>query len=66
MDRKNGTSLSRSHKIASASDDGDRVLLDRSGFFVARKKNVGHEQVVQLGLCEGRNGGRSAMAFEFD
>lgn len=65
--RKSRTSLGRSHEIAAGGlNDGDGVLLDGGGLLVAREENVGHEQLVQLGLLEGRDGGRSALALELN
>lgn len=61
-----GTSLSRSHEIAAASNDGDGVLLDGRGLIVAREQNVGHQEVVQLGVREGGDGSRSALSLKLD
>lgn len=51
-----GTSLSASHQITATHDDGDGVLLNRSGDIVAGELNVGNEVVVQRRVAEGKNG----------
>lgn len=51
-----GTSLGASHQITATHDNGDGVLLDRSGDVVAGELNVGNEVVVQRRVAEGEDG----------
>ena len=51
-----GTSLSASHQITATHDNGDGVLLDRSGDVVAGESDVGNEVVVQRRVGEGEDG----------
>lgn len=61
-----GTCLGASHQIATANDDGDRVLLDRGRDLVASKLDVAQEMLVQRGVGEGQDGLRDIMAGRSD
>ncbi|ROV91474.1 hypothetical protein VSDG_07154 [Cytospora chrysosperma] len=50
-----GTSLSTSHQVTTAHDDGNGVLLDGCGHQVAGERNVGDQVVVQRGVAEGKD-----------
>ena len=54
-----GTGLGASHEIATAHDNGDRVLLDRGGHLVPSELDVGEEVGVQRGVAEGEDGLRN-------
>jgi hypothetical protein len=47
-----GTSLGTSHEITATHDNGNGVLLDRSGDNIASELNVGDQVVVQRGVSE--------------
>lgn len=51
-----GTSLSASHEVTTAHDDGDGVLLDGSGDVVAGEVDVGDQVVVKRRVGEGGDG----------
>ncbi|GKT40846.1 uncharacterized protein ColSpa_01026 [Colletotrichum spaethianum] len=61
-----GTSLSTSHKIATAHNDRDRVLLDGGGNLVASHLDVADEVVVERGVGEGEDGLRDVVSRSLD
>jgi hypothetical protein len=61
-----GTSLSTSHEITAAHDDGDGVLLNRGGHSVAGKPDVADEVVVQRRVGEVQDGLRNILARSLD
>lgn len=61
-----GTSLSTSHQVTTAHDDGNGVLLDRCRHGVAGEPDVGDQVVIQRGVAEGEDGLRHVLARGLD